>query len=163
MPGGLDNIAPKTNASLAMDICGSGGGLLSEFPIGTAPFPANFVTRDATQAALSAAVILVQSDKKGGSLHASRACVRLGRTLVVVAPSNGDVEVGEPKIAANLVLISGTPGEATRSMEFPQNAKEYIYPLSSKEQYQEVIQLIKTAWEGFAPKRVGMDSQPMRR
>ncbi len=149
LPGGLDHVAPKSNQELASRILDSGGGLLSEFPLGLPPLPANFVTRDSTQAALSVAVILVQSDKVGGSLHASRAIVKLKRKLIVVAPTPADTAGFEPKVQANEVFSRGYFDTAVSSMSFPEDVEKYTAVLRSREDYPGLLESITNYWLGI--------------
>lgn len=105
---GLESVYPKQNAILAERILDSGGLLVSEYPYGTPSFPAHFVERDRIQAALSKAVIMVQTGESGGSWHASRAALRYGRRLAVPAPTSVDEAQGEPKVQGNVALATGT-------------------------------------------------------
>lgn len=152
LPGGLDHIAPKSNQELASRIVDSGGGLLSEFPLGLPPLPANFVTRDSTQAALSVSVILVQSDKVGGSLHASRAIVKLKRKLIVVAPTPIDTKGFEPKIQANEVFSRGYFDTAISSMSFPEDVEKYTTILRSRNDYPDILESITRYWLSLRPR-----------
>jgi DNA processing protein len=104
---GLQTIVPKRNAGLAEAILDVGGLWISEFPIGVEPQPQFFVQRDKTQALLSTAIVMMQSDLSGGSLHASRAALKNGRWLIVPHPTSADVANQEPKIQANLLLSEG--------------------------------------------------------
>lgn len=148
LAGGLDSINPKRNERLAERIVDMGGGLLSEFPIGVPSLPTNFVVRDSTQAAIAAAVVLVQSDKVGGSLHASRACVKLRRKLYVVKPIEQDILRGEKKIQGNIALIGGE----IESMNFPDASDKYIIPLSGREDYASFFESARNTWSSFGPR-----------
>ena len=64
---GLDRIYPAAHRKTAVDML-AGGGLLTEFPIGTNPDRHNFVARNRIVAGMSDAVIVVESAAKGGSL-----------------------------------------------------------------------------------------------
>lgn len=152
MAGGLENISPKRNMRLAEAILDTGGGLLSEFPIGAPAMPTNFVTRDTTQAALGSAVILVQTDRSGGSLHASRAIIKMRRPLYVVAPFELDITRREPKIQGNLALLSGDAGEVA-SMDFSRDFANFVVPLRSREDYPSLFQAVRVAWEKAKPVR----------
>ncbi|GAB0154680.1 DNA-processing protein DprA [Marinobacterium sp. BA1] len=101
---GLQTVAPQDNRPLAEAILERGGALVSQFPFGTDPIPANFVKRDRVQAGLAQGVILVQSGMSGGSLHASRAALRSGRFLAVVRPTDADLESNIHSIRANRCL-----------------------------------------------------------
>lgn len=104
---GLEKIYPAANKELAKRIIETGGLLVSEYGYKSFVGKSNFVERDRIQAALSKGVVLVQSDLRGGSLHASKAALRYGRYLVVLGQSVQDRLNQEPKIAANMVLAEG--------------------------------------------------------
>lgn len=108
---GLHTIAPAANRGLAEDILASGGALVSEYEFGVEPSAPQFVRRDLTQAGLSTGVIMIQSDLKGGSLHASRAALKYGKWLAVPYPTIADRNAAAPKIRANLQIADGSPGE----------------------------------------------------
>lgn len=107
MAQGLEKIYPAENKNLARDIIDNGGLLISEYSYGSHTFRNNFVQRDRIQAGLSAAVLMVQSDLKGGSLHASRSAINYGRYLIIPNQSNRDIINNEPKIQANLTFMNG--------------------------------------------------------
>ncbi|MDM4772866.1 DNA-processing protein DprA [Solimonas sp. SE-A11] len=104
---GLQTVAPKQHDRLAREILDSGGALVTEYGFGVEPSRHNFVKRDRIQAGLAQAVVMVQSDLHGGSLHASRAALEYGRLLAVPCPTARDLEKKEPKISANALLASG--------------------------------------------------------
>lgn len=64
---GLDIIYPATHRQTAKEMI-SHGGLLTDFPSNTEPERFNFVKRNRIIAGLADAVIVVESDEKGGSL-----------------------------------------------------------------------------------------------
>ncbi|MGF2735366.1 DNA-processing protein DprA [Marinobacter sp. DUT-1] len=101
---GLEKIYPASNKELARKIVDNGGLLISEYGYNSFVARSNFVERDRIQAALAKGVVLVQSDLRGGSLHASRSALRYGRYLVVLGQSIRDIRRSEPKTAANLLL-----------------------------------------------------------
>lgn len=65
---GMDTLYPPENARLSKIMMEQGGGLLTEFPIGTKPDRHNFPTRNRVVAGLSDATIVVETDIKGGSM-----------------------------------------------------------------------------------------------
>lgn len=77
---GLDMVYPATNRELAAQILDSGC-LVSEYPPGQKPHNSLFVDRDRIQSGLSAAVVVVETDIKGGTMHTARFCVEQGRYL----------------------------------------------------------------------------------
>lgn len=64
---GLDRIYPAVHRQTAAEMV-SNGGLLTEFPNGTEPDRFNFVRRNRIVAGIADAVVVVESDVKGGSL-----------------------------------------------------------------------------------------------
>ena len=129
---GLHTIAPRQNARLAEAILDAGGALVTEYPHGQAPGVGTFVARDRIQAGLSQGVIMVQSDLKGGSRHASRASLKYGRPVAVPQPTSRDITTMAPKIAANLAIIHRTP-EGQAFLETQDWARVHL--LKSREDY----------------------------
>ncbi len=64
---GLDRIYPPANKSLAKDMTLKGG-VLTEFPSGTAPDRTNFPLRNRIVAGLCDVTVIVESDEKGGAM-----------------------------------------------------------------------------------------------
>lgn len=64
---GLDRIYPSAHRNTAVEML-ENGGLLTEFSSGTEPDKFNFVRRNRIIAGMADAVIVVESDTKGGSL-----------------------------------------------------------------------------------------------
>lgn len=67
MAHGLDRIYPAVHRQTAKEMI-ENGGVLAEFPSGTEPDRFNFVRRNRIVAGMADAVIVVESDEKGGSL-----------------------------------------------------------------------------------------------
>ncbi len=132
---GLHTIAPRQHASLAEEILDKGGALVTEYSIGVEPISHQFVKRDRIQAGLAAGVVMIQSDKDGGSLHASRAALEYGRTLGVPFPTIHDQEGREPKIAANLILAEGGTEERMALLKCNANDLERVLVLRAKSDY----------------------------
>ena len=82
--GGLDKIYPPENMELAENIIENGGLLLSEYPVGKETDPYTLVARDRLQAALSQAVLVIQTDVNGGTMHAVRAASKACKPVFVV-------------------------------------------------------------------------------
>ncbi|MGQ1865592.1 DNA-processing protein DprA [Pseudomonas aeruginosa] len=144
---GLEKIYPATNRKLAESIIEKNGALISEYPYFSATFKANFVQRDRIQAALSAAVILIQSDVTGGSLHASKSALKYGRYLVVAGQSETDIRNSEPKIKGNMKLLYGNTHEIYEIFKDKLIDTARILKLFTKENYQEIEDEInKNSW-----------------
>lgn len=132
---GLHMIAPARHKKLAHDILASGGALVSEYPFGQNVQSQQYVKRDRTQAGMAQGVVMIQSDVKGGSLHASRASLNYGRWLAVPYPTDRDRGAGEPKIQANLVIAEGGATERANLLHCLTDALENVIILRSREDY----------------------------
>jgi DNA processing protein len=104
---GLQMIYPKENRKLAFEIVESGGVLLSEYLYGTIPRPNFFVERDRLQSGLSSGTIVVQTDIKGGTMHAVNSTLKAGKRLAAIKFKK---ELISDKIRGNQLLIGS--GEA---------------------------------------------------
>lgn len=87
LAGGLDDIYPAENRSLANQIVHHRGALVSESPPGVRPRSSSFVDRDRIQSALARAVFICQTGKAGGTLHTARFAVQQGRPIFCPVPS----------------------------------------------------------------------------
>lgn len=132
---GLHTIAPASSRGLADRILASGGVLLTEFIFNEEPEPRNFVIRDATQAGLSKGVVMIQSDIKGGSLHASRAAIKYNRILASPSPTKLDISNKEEKIQANLILGSKENQKISDLLKINNFNEQLIFNISSKDDY----------------------------
>jgi len=65
---GLDKIYPPEHTVLAKDIIRQQGGLLTEFRSKTKPDKHNFPSRNRIVAGMSDAVVVIETDIKGGSM-----------------------------------------------------------------------------------------------
>jgi DNA processing protein len=82
---GLDTVYPAKNRPLTKEILEKGGCLISEYPPGERPRRNYFIERDRLQSGLSAGVIVVETDIKGGTMHTVRFCHEQGRHLACLA------------------------------------------------------------------------------
>lgn len=81
MPGGLDEIYPKSNKKLAEKIIENGGCIISEYPTGSKPQKYTFVQRDKIQAMLSNKIFVVDSEKEGGTMHTVKYATKLNKPI----------------------------------------------------------------------------------
>ena len=132
---GLHMVAPTRHRKLADEILASGGALVSEYPFGHGALPQQFVKRDRTQAGLARGVVMIQSDLKGGSLHASRASLEYERWLAVPYPTELDLRNSEPKIQANLLIASGGAAAKGDLLRCQPSALDQVLILRSKDDY----------------------------
>lgn len=86
LPCGLNRLYPPENGELARQIVQAGGFLLSEYPPDADPEAAFFIARDRLQSWLAAAVIVVETEADGGTMHTARFAREHGRPLLVLRP-----------------------------------------------------------------------------
>lgn len=151
---GLHTIAPSRHRKLADMILERGGALVSEYMVGEGAKPQQFVKRDRTQAGLAQGVVMIQSDLKGGSLHASRAALEYGRWLAVPYPTSLDRANAEPKIQANLVISEAAPVVRNELLRLRDPHSAQLITLRSKDDYP---LMIKTQQNKDRPGGAGQD------
>lgn len=83
---GLDRVYPKSHRALAHRIA-QNGLLISEYPLGTPPLPANFPKRNRLIAGLAQATLVVEAALKSGSLITARLSVEQGKDVFAIPGS----------------------------------------------------------------------------
>lgn len=124
---GLHMTYPKQNKDLAESIFEKGGVLLTEYLYGTGALANYFVERDRLQSGLSKATIVIQTDEKGGTMHAVNATIKSNKKLAAIK-YKGD-ELLYSKTKGNELLIR--EGKA-----FPlssENLAEFLESFDQKE------------------------------
>lgn len=104
MAHGLDTVHPARHRELAFSMVDSGGALLSEYPPGTEPRPNQFVERDRLQSALASAVIVIETDVEGGTMHTVG--FAKGQSRMLACLSHPERLRSEPKTRGNQKLIA---------------------------------------------------------
>ncbi len=84
LASGLDTISPYTNRWIALQIVKKGGSILSEYPLGQPPFRTSFPSRNRIVSGLSKAVIVIEGERKSGTLLTASAAAEQGRTVFAV-------------------------------------------------------------------------------
>jgi DNA processing protein len=84
---GVDVIYPASNSGLARRLLEAGGAVVSQFPAGTVPRPANFPRRNWTIAALADVVVVVEAAEGSGALITADAALHLGKQVMAVPGS----------------------------------------------------------------------------
>jgi DNA processing protein len=83
---GLDEVYPRSNASLAAAIARTGT-VVSEHPPGTPPRKGHFPRRNRIIAGLSVAVLVIEASERSGSLITARLAAEAGREVFAVPGS----------------------------------------------------------------------------
>lgn len=122
LPCGLDAVYPKTNASLAEEVLGKNGCLVSEYMAGVRPQKRFFVERDRLQSGISQGVVVVESEEMGGTMHTVGFAERQHRRLACYYSKVSEIASG------NRMMVEKGIGEALESEEdvraFLRNMKE---------------------------------------
>jgi DNA processing protein len=84
---GLDKIYPASHEALAKEMIETGGGLISEYEIGTEAFPNQFLERNRIVSALAKAVVVVECPIPSGALTTAKHAAEQGKEVFVVPGS----------------------------------------------------------------------------
>lgn len=87
LPGGADNVYPRSHRALADRIVTSGGALISEYPSGQDIYRANFIARNRIVAAIAHGVLITEAAIKSGTIHTAGFALNYGRPVMAV-PGN---------------------------------------------------------------------------
>ena len=84
---GLASVYPPENESLAQQIVDHGGSVISELPLDETPSRWTFPARNRLIAGLSRGVLIVEGDRKSGSLITANAALEQGREVFAIPGS----------------------------------------------------------------------------
>lgn len=90
MATGIDAIYPLEHREIAVKMVKSGG-VLTDFPQGSAPVPLNFVRRNRIIAGLCDAIVLIESKKKGGGMVSVKMAYSYSREVFAVPGKITDI------------------------------------------------------------------------
>jgi len=103
-------IYPKENIILAQEIIDQGGVIISEYGPNIEPKPIHFIERDRLQSGVSKGVIVIETKKDGGSMHAARDAFKLRKAVGVVKyPGIGTMDREDLTGNVDLLESSGIP------------------------------------------------------
>ncbi|GGA96025.1 DNA-processing protein DprA [Allosediminivita pacifica] len=103
LAGGVDVIYPAENTTLAEDILGAGGALVSEAPMGLQPQARHFPARNRIVSGVARGLVVVEAAAKSGSLITARAAAEQGREVMAVPGHPFDARAG----GCNMLIRDG--------------------------------------------------------
>ena len=109
---GIDWIYPSDHKGLAARIVETGGVVISEFPLGTAPEMGNFPVRNRIVSGLSLGTVVVASGLEGGSMITAKSALDQNREVFVIPHP-----VGHPNAIGCNSLIKRGMGKLVQNVE----------------------------------------------
>lgn len=129
---GLDVPYPRENRGLHREIAGRGA-VVSEFPLGTAPFAENFPVRNRIISGLAVGLVVVEAARKSGSLITAKLALAQDREVMAVpgnvtselsAGPNGLIKDGARPVASWEDVAEGLPSPWREELLARQGEKE---------------------------------------
>ena len=99
----IDNIYPKKNRNLAIEIIKKGGCIISEYPIGSKIETKNFPERNRIISGMSLGVVIIEATEKSGALITADFALEQGKDVFAV-PGNIFMQ---NSIGTNNLIIDG--------------------------------------------------------
>jgi len=96
LASGLNTIYPPENTGLAEEIVKSGGALISEYPLDFGIKKENFIARNRIISGLSKIVLVVEGEKKSGTLITASHAANQGKTVFAVPGPVDSLMSGAP-------------------------------------------------------------------
>lgn len=109
---GIDWIYPSDHKGLAVRIVETGGAVISEFPLGTAPDMGNFPVRNRIVSGMSLGTLVVASGMEGGSMITAKSALDQNREVFVIPHP-----VGHPNAIGCNSLIKRGMGKLVQRVE----------------------------------------------
>lgn len=143
MPGGLDNIYPRTNTALAKRVISSGGALITEYPPHTTIFASNFIARNRIVAAISDGVLVVEAAIKSGTVHTAGFALNYGRPVMAV-PGNitNPMSSGTNNLIATGARLIMGPEDVLDEIGVRASRRQTVLPMGDNAQETVILQLI---------------------
>jgi DNA protecting protein DprA len=114
LPSSFDNLYPQENMTLANKIVERGGALISEYLPGTKSEADYFIQRDRIQAGLSLAVLVIETEKDGGTWHTISFAKEVGAPLFVTLTEetldkkiNNSLQTSEHRLGVKKLIKEG--------------------------------------------------------
>lgn len=144
---GLDEIYPKSNERLAKNIIDAGGALISEYPLGTAPFRHRFIERNRIVSGLSLGVVVIEVPESSGALTTARFASEQGREVFVVpGPAGHRNFSGSHRLIRNGARLVSGPSDVLEDLNIVEPSAGDS--CESKEE-KIILEIIKNSKEPF--------------
>jgi DNA processing protein len=116
---GLDRVYPAAHRDLAHRIAAAGA-LVSEFPPGTPPLPANFPRRNRILSGLALGTLVVEAKLESGSLITARCAIDQGREVFAVpGPIRSPLSAGCHELLQDGAHLATSPAAVLAQLRFP--------------------------------------------
>lgn len=142
LPTGLDQIYPRCHLHLAKNILAKGGAIISEYPPGTEPFPANFVARNRLVSGLGDVVLITEAAEKSGTLHTANFALSQGKTVMCVP---GNITSAQSMGTNNLIKTGALPvtdvDDILQQLNIPSKGRQQ-QALGSNQEEQIILDLL---------------------
>ena len=146
MGTGLDQFYPRDHSKLALEILKRGGGLVTQFPLGTPPVSENFPYRNRVISGLSLGVVVVEAAENSGSLITARLAMEQNREVFAV-PGN----ITSRNSFGTNYLIKGAGAKLVQQWQDiaselpPEIAAQLLPPPSKKKKKGELVDQLQLA------------------
>ena len=146
MGTGLDQFYPRDHGKLALEILKRGGGLVTQFPLGTPPVSENFPYRNRVISGLSLGVVVVEAAENSGSLITARLAMEQNREVFAV-PGN----ITSRNSFGTNYLIKGAGAKLVQQWQDiaselpPEIAAQLLPPPSKKKKKGELVDQLQLA------------------
>ncbi|NLN49784.1 MAG: DNA-protecting protein DprA [Clostridiales bacterium] len=124
---GLNSVYPKSGLNLAMEIT-KNGAIISEYPLGYKALPQNFPARNRIISGMSKGVLIVEANKKSGSLITADFALEQGRDVFAI-PGN----INSPNSLGTNELIKNGAQVVVTAADILEEYYGYADPLPHKE------------------------------
>lgn len=145
LPSGLDTIYPASHRQLALQILKQGGGLISEYPEGTAAFKTNFIARNRIVSGLSDGVLVTEAAARSGTLHTANFALEQGKSVMAVP---GNITSLLSAGTNNLIKAGAAPvteiNDILEALGFSTNQQTKLDILGATEAETTILQLLQT-------------------
>ena len=136
--GALDKFYPAQNRSLMHAILGSGGSVITEYPLGMAPTKYSFLHRNRIIAGMSLGVLVTEGARRSGALRTAENALDYGREVFALP---GDVRSEGSQLphmlirdGAQLITCAGDVLDTLRIERATQSAAHFAQEHTEKEE-----------------------------